>query len=403
MALKGPLTGVRVIDLTHAHAGPYGTQMLGDLGAEVIKVEPPTGDMIRSDVFGPKGGYYIQALNRNKKGVVLDLTTPSGKEALREMVKVSDVIMDNFRLGAMQRLGFDYESVKKLNPKIISASISGYGSSGPYSEYPSFDDIAQAIAGMASLSGEKDGPPIRSGAAVADICAGVFCTYGIVTALYERSKTGQGRRVEVNLLDTVMALLDNMYGYYFFFNEVPRAQGSRHTTGLLGFYKAKDGYMALSPSWPRIARVVNREWMVDDPRFKEPAARRENKKILEDLIEEALGEANVEDWVNLMRAEDIACGPVNDLAQSLQDPQIQHNKPVLEMVHPTYGKTRAIGCPIKFPGAISGDNTPPPMLGEHTVDVLKSLLHWSDEKVAALKKEQADAAEATKARTRKGR
>lgn len=396
MAIKGPLTGVRVIDLSQAHAGPYGTQMLGDLGAEVIKVEPPTGALLAGS------GYYHFALNRNKKGIVLDLTTKTGIETFRDFVKVADVVMDNFRAGVMQRLGFDHESLSKINPRIITASITGYGSSGPYVTYPSYDDIAQAIGGMASLCGDPGGKPMRSASAIADIGAGIFCTYGIVTALYQRERTGKGSRVEVNLLDTVMALLDNMYGFYYFYKHIPPPQGSRHpTTPLLGYYKAKDGYMAIGPSWPRICRTINREWMIEDPRFKEPADRMKNKKEMEDCIEEALAQANVEDWVNLMRADDIACGPVNTLDKVLQDPQVIHNNSVLEMEHPTYGKIKAVGFPIKLPGSISGDNTPPPTLGEHTDQVLKTVLGYSEEKIAALKKEQQEAFEKTKARVRR--
>ena len=396
MAIKGPLTGVRIIDLSQAHAGPYGSQMLGDLGAEIIKVETPMGDLLRGS------GYYLRSLNRNKKGMVLDLTTETGKQALYDLVKVSDVIMDNFRAGVSERLGFDYETVSKMNPRIISASITGYGSSGPYVRYPSYDDIAQGIGGMASLCGEPGGKPMRSAAAIADVGAGIFCTYGVVTALYQREKTGKGSRVEVNLLDTVMALLDNMFGFYFFFNQVPPPQGSRHPlTPLLGYYKAKDGYIAIGPSWPRICRTINRESMIDDPRFKEPAERQKNKKAMEDEIEDALQQANVEDWVNLMRADDIACGPVNTLDKVLQDPQVVHNNNVIEMEHPELGKIKAVGCPIKLPGSISGENTPPPSLGEHTEQVLKTVLNYSDEKIAALKKEQEENFEKAKARVRR--
>jgi len=388
MTVKGPLTGVRLLDLSQAHAGPYGSQMLGDMGAEVIKIESPMGDMLRFPGT-PDGGYYIKALARNKKGIVLDLHTKTGKEAFYDLVKVSDVVYDNFRVGAMERLGADYETLKTLNPKIISASITGYGTSGPYAQYPSYDDIAQSLSGMSSLCGEPGGAPMRSAAAIADVGAGIFCSYGVVLALLQREKTGEGSRVEVNLLDTCMALLDNMFQFYFAYGSVPPAQGTKHPlTPQLGYFKCKNGYIGLGPSWPRICRVINREWMIEDPRFATQADRMKNKKELEEAIEEGLMEGNVEDWIELMRVEDMPAAPVNTLDKVVVDPQVIHNKAVVEMEHPVYGKMRAVDCPIKMPGSVSGDYTPPPVLGENTDEVLKGILNYSDEKIEALKKEQ---------------
>ncbi|MGB2798904.1 MAG: CoA transferase [Dehalococcoidia bacterium] len=401
MTVKGPLTGSRILDLSQAHAGPYGSQMLGDMGAEVIKIETPMGDMLRFPGT-PDGGYYIKALARNKKGIVLDLHTKTGKEAFYDLVKIADVVYDNFRVGVMKRLGADYETLKTLNPTIISVSITGYGASGPYSQYPSFDDIAQAMSGMSSLCGEPGGAPMRSGAAVADVCAGIFSSYGVVLALLQREKTGEGCRVEVNLLDTCMALLDNMFQFYFAYGNMPPAQGTKHPlTPLLGYFKCKDGYIALGPGWPRICRVINREWMMEDPRFATQGDRMMNKKDLEQEIEEALMEANVEDWLELMRVEDIPAGPVNTLDKVIEDPQVIHNKAVVEMEHPAYGKMRAVDCPIKMPGSISGEYTPPPILGEHTEEVLREILNYSDEKIEALKKEQEENFEEMKKHARK--
>ncbi len=401
MTVKGPLTGVRVVDLSQAHAGPFGSQLLGDMGAEVLKIESPMGELLRFPGI-PDGGYYIKALSRNKKGVVLDMWTKTGKEAFYDLVKVSDVVFDNFRVGAIERLGADYETLKKINPRIISASITGYGASGPYSGFPSYDDIAQAMSGMSSLCGEPGGAPMRSAAAIADISSGVFCTYGIVIALYEREKTGVGRRVEVNLLDSCMALLDNMFQFYFAYGNVPPTQGTKHPlTPLLGYFKCKNGYIGIGPSWPRICRVINKEWMIDDPRFKTQGDRMMNKRDMEKEIEEALVEADVETWIELMRVEDIPVGPVNTLDKVIKDPQVIHNKAVFEMEHPVYGKMRAVDCPIKMPGAISGEYTPPPVLGEHTDEVLKGILGYSDKKIAALKKEQDENAEEMQKHARK--
>jgi len=398
------LTGVRVVDLSQAHAGPAGTQILGDLGADVIKVESPIGELVRFDWVSRSGGHYMQALNRNKRDVVLDLWTKSGREAFCDLVRVSDVVLDNFRVGVMKKLGADYDSLKKLNPRIISASILGYGSSGPYSTYPSYDDLGQAMSGMASLCGEPGGKPMRSAAAIGDISAGILCTYGVVVALYERERTGQGRRVEVNLLDSCMALLDTMFQHYFSFGHLPPPQGSRHPVSpLLGYYKTRNGYIALGPCWPRICRVIDREWMIDDPRFREVGDRMKNKKEMEDLIEEALQEADSEDWIELLRAEDIAVSPVNTLDKVAEDPQVAHNGTILQMEHSVYGKVRAVACPIRMPGAVEGESSPPPMLGEHTDEVLRTILGYSDEKMDRLRQEQEENAEELQKHARKAR
>jgi len=321
--------------------------------------------------------------------VVLDLWNNSGKEAFYDLIKVSDVLLDNFRAGVLKRLGADYESLKKINPRIISASIVGYGSSGPYSGYPSYDDVAQALSGMASMCGTPDGELMRPAPAYADVSAGIFCSHGIAVALYERERTGKGRKVEVNLLHSCMALMDNLFEYYFSLGKVPVPQGSKHPImGLLGYYKTRNGYIAIGPSWPRICRVINREWMIEDPRFKDQVGRMVNRKELDDIAEEALQQADTEDWIELMRAEDLPCNPINTIDKVIEDPQVIHNKAVISMEHPEYGKIKAIGCPIKIIDAIEGENTAPPTLGEHTDDVLKTVLGYSDEKINKLKKEQ---------------
>jgi len=398
MAIKGPLTGVKVLDLTQAHAGPFGSQILGDMGAEVIKIESPEGDMIRMAPpwhdNNPALSYYAMALNRNKKCIVLDMFTKSGKEALYDLVKVSDVVFDNYRCGSMERLGADYETLKKINPKIISCSISGYGSSGPYALQPSFDDIAQAMSGMAGLCGEPGGKPMRSGGAVSDISSGIYAVLGIVIALYEREHTGKGRKVEVNLLDATMSLLANHFQNYFISGNAPPPQGSVHPIlPTLGYFKTRNGYIALGPSWPRLARVINKDWMMDDPRFKDIFAQISHHKEFVEEVEGALKEADSEDWVELMRVEDIPCGPINTLDKVVEDPQVIHNETVISMEHPQYGKARAIACPIKMIDGIEGENTPTPLVGEHTEEVLRGLLGYSDDKMEVLKKEQEEHAE----------
>lgn len=394
MTIKGPLTGVRILDLTLAHAGPYSAKLLGDLGAEVLKIEPPKyGDFTRN--VGPFLGdpndlisTFILAMLRNRKSVALNLRTESGKQAFYDLVKVSDVVFSQQRAEVGERLGMDYETLSRINPKIIYCLLTGFGSSGPYVNRPSYDDIAQAYSGMSSLCGEKGGEPIRSAVATADILAGLHCAVGIAACLYKRKNTGKGEKIEVNLLDAALSAMDTQLEVYWLTGKVPEPQGSKSPNiPLLGAFKTKDGYIMIGPSWPRICRAVNQEWMIDDPRFDTPAERYENKEELERLIEEATMKETTETWEAIFEVEDIAFAPINTLDKALSDPQIVHNKAVITLNHPKYGEIKNIDCAIKIPGGLGGDPLPPPMLGEHTGEVLREILSYSDEKIKKLNKE----------------
>lgn len=384
-----PLTGVRIVDLSIAHAGPFGSQLLADLGAEVIKIEPPdTGEIARD--LSPKlegEGYYFLALNRNKKSVCLNLYTELGKQAFYDLVKISNVVYDNLRGGVLERLGADYKTLKTINPHIISCSITGLGSSGPYQGYATFNDIAQGYSGMSSLCGEPGGKPMRSPVAIADISAGIFSAMGIIAALYQNRETGLGKRIEVNLLDSCMALMATEFQYYFATGQVPPPPGSRHPTApLLGVFKAKDKYITLGPSWPRIARVINKDCMIDDPRFATLEAKQQHRKELEDEVEEALQQAPAVDWLELLHAEDIPAGPVNTLDEVIRDPQVIHNQAVITTQHPKCGEIKGIACPIKLEG-IEGEQKSPPSLGQHTEEVLRKLLGYSEDRIEEMHKQ----------------
>lgn len=391
MARQMLLSWARILDVSMAHSGPFGSQLLADLGAEVLKIESPTGDHVRNLAPKLKGeSYYYLALNRNKRDITLDLSTETGLEAFRDLVRVSHVVYDNYRPGVAKRLGIEYETLRKINPGIISVSISGFGDSGPYCNYPSYDDIAQGITGMYSLCGEPGGKPMRSPIAIADISGGIFAAMGTIAALCEWVRTGTGRKVEVNLLDGCLYLLASHLQYYFVTGEVPRAQGSRHATlPLLGIFKTRDSYIVLGPSWPRIARALGLEWMIDDPRFNSVEKRHENRKLLEDLVEEALSKADTAEWVDLMRTEDIAAAPVNNLEQALCDPQTIHNNRLICTNHLLCGEVKGIECPVRFKGDISEEeHSSAPVLGQHTEEVLTSILAYSPEKIRKLKEEE---------------
>lgn len=403
MARKGLLSGVRVLDLTHAYAGPMAGQHLADMGAEVIKIEPPIGELSRMD-FIPGGGPTLVAAGRNKKGIVLDLWTDSGKQAFYDLVRVSEVVLDNFRgADTTRKMGIDYQTLKEINPRIICASLAGYGATGPYSNYPSYDAMAMAISGMASLTGGyPEGKPMMPNPGTGDCIGGLMTAIGIATALYERESTGVGREVRVNILDACMALLQREFQYYFFFGQFPPRQGSiLLAIPPAGFYKCKDGYIAVGSCWPEICKAIGKEWMVDDPRFKDLEGRILNRKELEDLLDEGLQQADVEQWLKRLRAEGITCSQVNTYSKALEDPQVIHNGAETHVEHPAYGRVRSIAFPVKIAGAIEGEDTPPPTLGEHTEEVLKEVLGYSNEKIDKIKKEQDENFEEMQSHVRK--
>ena len=389
--MAGPLSGYRVLDLSRAIAGPYGAMILGDLGAEVIKIEPPGGEISR--IFpGPNHqgeSFYYLAFNRNKKALTLDLGTASGKDAFYDLVRISDVVWDNFRPEVMERLGADYETVRKVNPRVISCSISGYGSNGPYMHRPSVDIVVQSMAGTISTTGEPGGRPIKPGFPAADILGGLFGALSVSSALACRERTGEGRRLDIGLLDCMMSAMAYEFSYHLLSGIVPEPMGSGHLALIpYGVYKCKDGYVTIGPSWPRLAKVIGAEWMIDDPRFKQGEERLKHREEFNQIVEEHLAKAPAADWLELFRIEDVIAGPVNTVDKVAADPQVGARNMILNLSHPLGGEVKLAGNPVKTEGIEEDKYVAPPTEGQHNDEILKGLLNYSEQKIKKLRDEQ---------------
>jgi crotonobetainyl-CoA:carnitine CoA-transferase CaiB-like acyl-CoA transferase len=390
-----PLEGIRVLDLTHVLAGPFCTQILGDLGAEVIKIERPgVGDQTRRMpphfVGEEKLSAYFLALNRNKKSLTLDLKAPEGKEIFVELCKRADVVVNNFTPGTMDRLGFGYEALKKINPGIVWASTTGYGQDGPYRERPSYDIIIQAIGGVMSYTGEPDSPPVRCGIPVGDLGGGVFAVIGILAALLSRSVTGEGRMVDISMLDVLIALSTYRAKYYFVAGEIPKPVGTAHVSNVpLRAYRTKDSYVVIEAFmdhfWKNLCRAMGMESLADDPRFDSRAKRLEHREELDKILEEGFLKKTNDEWIEVFNEIEVPSGPLNDLGQALADPQVLARNMVVEIDSPHTGRVKDVGTPIKMSDVEQQTYSPPPLLGEHTEMILKDILGYSSEKIAGLR------------------
>ncbi len=388
------LEGVRVVDLTRILAGPYATMMLGDMGAEVIKIERPgVGDDTR--LWGPpfvKGeSTYFMSINRNKKSVTLNLKHPDGKSVLAELIEKSDVVAENFRPGTAEKLGFGYEDVRRINPRAVYVSVSGFGHTGPLRDRAGYDVVLQGEGGVMSLTGAPDGPPTKVGVPIADIVAGMVTAYGVVTALYAREHTGSGQKVDIGMLDCQVALLMYQAGIYFATGESPPRTGNAHASIVpYGTFPCADGYINVAvgnePLWVRFCGVIGRPELAHDPDYETNAKRVENYEVLKPILDEVLAADTREAWLDKLRAEGIPCGPINDLAQVLTHPQTLAREMVVEVDHRVAGKTPLTGSPVKLSQTPGGVRLPPPVLGEHTEEVLCDVLGRTKDEVARLRK-----------------
>lgn len=393
--MTGPLTGIRVLDLTRALAGPYCTMMLGDMGAEIIKVESPEGgDDSRSwapPFIGQESAYFLSC-NRNKKSITLNLRTEKGKKILTDLIKVSDVLVENFRPGVMSQMGFAYENIKPINPRIIFCSITGFGHKGPDSQKPGFDLIAQGMSGFMSFTGEVGGGPIKVGVAIADINSGMFAAYGIVAALYHRERTGQGQKVETSLFETMLAELTFQAGRYFATGQSPKPEGNRHP--LIAPYESfpcADGHINIAAGndnlFAKTCSALGLPDLPQDARFKTNGLRVKNREALIMLLEEKTKTFKVKELQQILDRAGVPNGPIWSVGQALTSEQAQALEMVKEIDHPTCGKIKITGIPVKLsltPGEIK---IPPPILGEHTEEILTKILGYTKLEVESLKQE----------------
>lgn len=389
---KMALSGLRVIDLTRVLAGPYATMILGDLGAEVIKIERPgEGDDSRS--YGPyQNGEsaYFMSLNRNKRSMTLDLKQPEGKEIFLGLIKQADILVENYRPGAMERLGLGYEQLREVNPRLVYAAISGFGHTGPYRDRAAYDGVVQAMGGIMSITGSAGGQPTRVGPSIGDLAAGLFGTIGILAAIESRHQTGLGQKVDVAMLDSQVALLENAISRYLVTGEVPRPAGNRHSS-IVPFepFRTSDGEVMIAAGndalWQKLCTAIGRPDLAADPRFRTNPLRNQHYDELQPLLGAAFAEKTTEQWLAIMDQAGVPNGPINSVDQVLRNPQVQAREMIIDVEHPVAGKVTVPGIPIKLsatPGAI---RLPAPVLGQSTDEILRDLLGYNEERIAALK------------------
>ena len=396
-----PLEGIRVVDLTRALAGPYCTMMLGDLGADVIKVERPgRGDDSRGwgppfvgEPYGPYAGEsaYFIATNRNKRSVTVNFKDPEGQEIVRRLAGVSDVMVENFRTGVLDKMGLGYDNMHALNPRLVYCSISGYGRTGPYAERPGYDVIVQAEGGLMGITGPEEGTPYRVGVPIIDINSGMFAATAILAALHARDQTGKGQLVDVSLMDSAVALLANVASNYLVGGAEPRRLGNAHPNiAPYEAFRARDRWFALAAAnqrqWAILCDTINRPDLKDDPRFATNGDRVTNRPALVEALNEAFAARDADEWMAEVQAAGLPCGPINTVADVFEHPQAESRSLTLEAEHPTAGPVQIAGFPYKLSQTPAEVRQPPPLLGQHTAEVLTELLDYSAEKVATLQK-----------------
>ena len=403
----GALSHIRVLDLSRVLAGPWAGQILADFGAEVIKIERPgAGDDTRH--WGPpylqgddgedsnESAYYLSA-NRGKKSVAVDITSPQGQDLIRRLASKCDVVIENFKVGGLKKYGLDYESLKKANPKLIYCSITGFGQDGPYANRAGYDFMIQAMGGLMSITGEPDGRPgggpEKVGVAVADVVTGLYSVIAIQSALVHRDRTGEGQHIDMALLDVQVAMLANQALNYLVSGNAPVRMGNAHPNVVpYQIFQTEDGHMILAigndNQFAKFCAAVNKAELASDERFATNRARIVNRNELIPILQKILLTRSTDSWVNTLESEHVPCGPINTIDQVFDDPQVIHRGMKLELSHPITGMAPGVATPIKMSATPPTYDAPPPMLGQHTADVLQDLLDMNSDDIDSLRSDR---------------
>ncbi len=396
--MSNALEGIRILDLTHMLSGPYAGMILADLGAETIKVEPPAGEGTRALLandpkFSFRGmGAYFLTLNRNKKSVCIDLKSAEGLAVFHDLVRASDVVLDNFSAGVTAKLGIDHAHLSEVNPRIVTCSISGFGQDGPNYLRPAFDQVVQGIGGGMSITGESADRPMRSGIPIGDLAGGMFAVMGVLAALQSRITHGHGQHVDISMLDCQISMLNYMATMYLMSGENPEPLGNGHFVHVpYNTYRTADGFIIVAvifdSFWERLVDLLDiAEFR--DPRYARQPGRLADKAVIDARLNEVFSTQGTQHWVDRLASVRVPCAPVNRFSEALADPQVRHRNMVVRVPHPEGGDVEAPGNPIKLSGDGDDRFAPPPLLGQHTRDVLAGILGYDEAKIEALRQRQ---------------
>ncbi|KAI9026259.1 CAIB/BAIF family enzyme [Hyaloraphidium curvatum] len=391
----GPLEGYRVLDMTRVLAGPHCTQILGDLGAEVIKLESKMGDDTRHwappsapqvlDGGSPEAVYFL-CVNRNKKSVAVDFKLQEGQELIRELARESDVLVENYIPGTLSKYGLGYDDLSKINPGLIYVSLTGYGQEGPYAKRAGYDLIVEGEAGLMHITGEHDRPPVKVGVAITDLTTGLYAHGAIMAALLSRTKTGRGQWIDVNLIECQVASLANIAANYLIANKEASRWGSGHVTIVpYQALRTKDAYMIIASGnerqWHVLMERLGRPELASDPRFNTNQLRVKNRDVLIPMLEDILAQKTTDEWGEVLEGSGIPYGAVNNMERTMNHPQIKHRQLIQEVDHPRAGKIKLVGPPVHYSDSTVKIKSPPPLLGQHTREVLRDVLRYDDAKI----------------------